>query len=147
MDETQGWNEGGSRGQWMKHNGGNEGGSRGQWMKHEPEATRYQVLKPYTVPHVNHSLLGFHSLRMLEVYVALVSLHVLRAGEALLETNTSSPGAHSVPVEKQHSSCSRNRVERALPRPRASKAQPATKPHWLGQRRLRVATSSGVFVS
>ena len=44
MDETQGGNEGGSRGQWMKHKegmkglegamdetqGGNEGGSRGQ---------------------------------------------------------------------------------------------------------------------
>ena len=30
MDETQEWNEGGSRGQWMKHKGGNEGGSRGQ---------------------------------------------------------------------------------------------------------------------
>ena len=29
MDETQGGNEGGSRGQWMKHKGGNEGGSRG----------------------------------------------------------------------------------------------------------------------
>ena len=35
MDETQGGNEGGSRGQWMKHKGGNEGGSRGQWMKHK----------------------------------------------------------------------------------------------------------------
>ena len=35
MDETQGGNEGGSRGQWMKHTGGNEGGSRGQWMKHK----------------------------------------------------------------------------------------------------------------
>ena len=49
MDETQAVNEGGSRGQWMKHKGvmktgsrgamdetqgGNEGGSRGQWMKH-----------------------------------------------------------------------------------------------------------------
>ena len=47
MDETQGGNEGGSRGQWMKHKGGmkgargatdetqgeNEGGWRGQWMK------------------------------------------------------------------------------------------------------------------
>ena len=33
MDETQGGNEGGSRGQWMKHKG--EGGSRGQWMKHQ----------------------------------------------------------------------------------------------------------------
>ena len=31
MDETQGWNEGGSRGQWMKH----KGGSRGEWMKHK----------------------------------------------------------------------------------------------------------------
>ena len=31
MDETQGGNEGGSRGQGMKHK---EGGSRGQWMKH-----------------------------------------------------------------------------------------------------------------
>ena len=29
MDETQGWNEGGLRGQWMKHKGRNEGGSRG----------------------------------------------------------------------------------------------------------------------
>ena len=53
MDETQegneGENEGGSRGQWMKHKGGmkgargamdetqggNDGGSRGQWMKHK----------------------------------------------------------------------------------------------------------------
>ena len=61
MDEKQGRNEGGSRGQWMKHKrgqwmkqrrewgapGGNErqagneggsrgnGGSRGQWMKHK----------------------------------------------------------------------------------------------------------------
>ena len=49
MDETQGGNEGASRGQWMKHKGGmkglegamdetqggNEGGSRGQWMKHK----------------------------------------------------------------------------------------------------------------
>ena len=35
MDETQGWNEGGSRGQWIKRNGGNEGSSRGQWMKHK----------------------------------------------------------------------------------------------------------------
>ena len=45
MDETQGGNEGGSRGQWMKHKGlegamdetqgGNEEGSRGQWMKHK----------------------------------------------------------------------------------------------------------------
>ena len=34
MDETQGGNEGGLRGQWMKHN---EGGSRGQWMKHTGE--------------------------------------------------------------------------------------------------------------
>ena len=25
MDETQGWNEGGSRGQWMKHKGGMKG--------------------------------------------------------------------------------------------------------------------------
>ena len=33
MDETQGGNEGGSRGQWMKP--GNEGGSRGQRMKHK----------------------------------------------------------------------------------------------------------------
>ena len=47
MDETQGGNEGGSWGQWMKDKGemkglegamdetqgGNEGGSRGQWMK------------------------------------------------------------------------------------------------------------------
>ena len=32
MDETQGGNAGGSRGQWMKHN---EGGLRGQWMKHK----------------------------------------------------------------------------------------------------------------
>ena len=41
MDETQegneGENEGGSRGQWMKHKEGNEGGSRGQWMKHKGE--------------------------------------------------------------------------------------------------------------
>ena len=51
MDETQGGNEGASRGQWMKHKGGmkglegamdetqggNEGGSRGQWMKHKGE--------------------------------------------------------------------------------------------------------------
>ena len=44
MDETQGVNEGGSRGQWMKHKGGmkgarggNERGSRGQWMKHKGE--------------------------------------------------------------------------------------------------------------
>ena len=29
MDETQGGNEGGNRGQWIKHNGGNEGCSRG----------------------------------------------------------------------------------------------------------------------
>ena len=49
MDETQGRNEGGSRGQWTKHKGRmkglegamdetqgeNEGGSRGQWMKHK----------------------------------------------------------------------------------------------------------------
>ena len=35
MDETQGRNEAGSRGQWMKHKGGNEAGSRGQWMKHK----------------------------------------------------------------------------------------------------------------
>ena len=49
MDETQGENEGGSRGQWMKHKGGmkglegakeetqgkNEGGSTEQWMKHK----------------------------------------------------------------------------------------------------------------
>ena len=49
MDETQGGNEGDSRGQWMKHKGGmkgargamdetqggNEGGWRGQWMKHK----------------------------------------------------------------------------------------------------------------
>ena len=51
MDETQGGNEGGTRGQWMKHKrvneggtqegamdetqGGNEGGTRGQWMKHK----------------------------------------------------------------------------------------------------------------
>ena len=35
MDETQGVNEGGTRGQWMKHKGGNEGGTRGQWMKHK----------------------------------------------------------------------------------------------------------------
>ena len=49
MDETQGGNEGGLRGQWMKHKRGmkglegamderqgrNEGGSRGQWMKHK----------------------------------------------------------------------------------------------------------------
>ena len=35
MDETQGANEEGSRGQWMKP--GNEGGSRGQWMKHKGE--------------------------------------------------------------------------------------------------------------
>ena len=42
MAETQGVNEGGSRGQWMKHKGGmngagggNERGSRGQWMKHK----------------------------------------------------------------------------------------------------------------
>ena len=28
-------NEGGSRGQWMKHKGRNEGGSRGQWKKHK----------------------------------------------------------------------------------------------------------------
>ena len=49
MDETQGGNEGGSRGQLMKHSGGmkglegamdetqgaNEEGSRGQWMKHK----------------------------------------------------------------------------------------------------------------
>ena len=47
MDETQGGNEGGSRGQWMKRKGGmkgargamdetqgwNEWNSRGQWMK------------------------------------------------------------------------------------------------------------------
>ena len=33
MDETQGGNEGGSKGQWMKHK--NEEGSRGQWMKHK----------------------------------------------------------------------------------------------------------------
>ena len=30
MDETQGGNDGGTRGQ-----GGNEGGARGQWMKHK----------------------------------------------------------------------------------------------------------------
>ena len=57
MDETPEGNEGGSRGQWMKHKGGmkgarwmkqngfegamdetqrgNQGGSRGQWMKHK----------------------------------------------------------------------------------------------------------------
>ena len=44
MDETQGRNEGGSRGQWMKHGlegamdetqEENEGGARGQWMKHK----------------------------------------------------------------------------------------------------------------
>ena len=29
MDETEGGNEGGLRGQWMKHKGVNEGGSRG----------------------------------------------------------------------------------------------------------------------
>ena len=34
MDQTQGGNEGGSRGQWMKHKR-DEGGSRGQWMKHK----------------------------------------------------------------------------------------------------------------
>ena len=51
MDETQGGDEGRSRGQWMKDKrgmkgargamdetqGGNEGGSRGQWMKHNGE--------------------------------------------------------------------------------------------------------------
>ena len=36
MDETQEGNEGGSRGQWMKHKGGmKDKGSRGQWMKHK----------------------------------------------------------------------------------------------------------------
>ena len=34
MDETQGGNEGGSRGQWMKDKGGMKG-ARGQWMKHK----------------------------------------------------------------------------------------------------------------
>ena len=48
MDETQGGNEGGSRGQWMKdkRGGGNgwmkqmdekEGGMKGQWMKRKGE--------------------------------------------------------------------------------------------------------------
>ena len=36
MDETQGANEGGSRGQWMKHKGGMKG-LEGQWMKHQGE--------------------------------------------------------------------------------------------------------------
>ena len=50
MDETQGRNEGGSRGQWMKHKGlqgamdetqgGNEGGSRRQLMKHKGRMKR-----------------------------------------------------------------------------------------------------------
>ena len=34
MDQTQGGNEGGSRGQWIKHKGGMKG-ARGQWMKHK----------------------------------------------------------------------------------------------------------------
>ena len=35
MDETQGVNEGGTRGKWMKHKGVNEGSTREQWMKHK----------------------------------------------------------------------------------------------------------------
>ena len=35
MDETQGGNEGGTRGQWMNHKEGYEGGTRGQWMNHK----------------------------------------------------------------------------------------------------------------
>ena len=48
MDETQRGNEGGTRGQWMKHKGGNEGGTRGQWMKHKggnEGCTRAQGMK------------------------------------------------------------------------------------------------------
>ena len=33
MDETQGGNEAGSRGQWMKHKGGMKGAR--EWMKHK----------------------------------------------------------------------------------------------------------------
>ena len=35
MDETQGGNEGGSRGGMDETQGKNEGGLRGQWMKHK----------------------------------------------------------------------------------------------------------------
>ena len=36
MDETQGWNEGGSRGHWTKEKGAMKG-ARGQWMKRKQE--------------------------------------------------------------------------------------------------------------